>query len=189
MKNRLILLMLLVASPVFAVTQEVLPGYVGVTDVQASGTANQMVCAREVAWGTIAATKFAGRVTVGVAAAVSGFGIYPDSDGGAALATLTGATTSGSGVTLSATGLSTISLTAGTPYRVCFCSTSTGVNYLGVAENFTGTGDLPSLLNAVSTTIGTAAHGCTVGVPPTVTGTGALTISTVFAPPVIWLEQ
>lgn len=181
-----LLAVLLLVTPAFATTPvEPLPNYVGNANLQGNITgANVLQCATVPAWYAINGTKLACRWGA-AAGSTSGCGIYPDSNGGTALATVSGSTVSAA--TLSVTG-QTINLTAGTRYRICVCSTSTSAIYLEVNDS-PATGHLPQMLNAATlpTTMGTGANACTSGAPPSTTG--AITGATTFRIPVLLIEE
>lgn len=187
---KLLLLALLavasVASAQVTVTHLVIPNYPGAAAQTTSGSANQLVCARLVAPYSISgATHITGGVTTGTGGASCGFAIYDDADGGTRRAT-TGAVSCAAAANITAS-VSSFSLTQGTIYRICYCSTATStVVFMTVQDSATGTGHMADMMNQVSTFVGTAANGCSSGAPPTTTG--ALSASTGFRLPIVVVE-
>jgi hypothetical protein len=107
---------------------------------------------------TIRASTTAGSTTVGLA-------VYQDGDSGAVVAK--GSVGHGSDGPVAITGLGPFTLTGGTSYRFCLC-TRNAANYLTSYAN--NSPPYARWANAFATVVGTAANGCTTGVPPTTTG-------------------
>lgn len=168
------------------VTHLTLPGNVGTNGQVVSSTGNQLICARIVSPHTITgATKLACGWPIGVGGSTSGCATYNDADAGAQLATASASTAAATVV--SSTGNGSTTYAEGTIYRVCVCSTATAtVNYLSAQDNATGTGHEADVENTFAVFVGTAANGCSTGVPPSTTG--ALTGSTGFKVPIVVIE-
>jgi hypothetical protein len=181
----LLLLLLFLAAPARAqtTTHMLLPSYGAVSGQTRPGTANQIVCATYVApFSMTNATKLAQGITGG--SSTCGAAIYPDSDSGTALASISGSCAS-QGV-FSATGLTAFSLSAGVAYRVCTCATATSGSYAAIIDNNTAGGRTADMLNTFGSRIGTAANNCSAGVPPSTTG--VITPSNAFQPPLTLVE-
>jgi hypothetical protein len=146
-----------------------LPSVTGTTAFN-SGTANQMKCERFVMPYDMTVAKLAFQVTT--AGGVCNIAIY--NDAGTTLLASSSPLTTGTDCTTTGlkikTGLSA-SLTAGTPYRYCWCSSSTAT----MGRSVSATNATFTLFNAFVTSEGTAANSCAAGVPPATTGviTGA----------------
>jgi len=150
-----------------------LPSVTGTTAFN-SGTANRMKCERFVMPYDMTVAKLAFEVTTaGAAGAVCNIAIYNNAGTTllASSAPLTTGTNCASIGVKTKTGLSA-SLTAGTPYRYCWCSSVTAT-LLG--RSVSATNATNTLFNAFVTSEGTTANACTTGVPPATTGafTGA----------------
>jgi hypothetical protein len=170
MTRRLTLFALLLACRAFAADQVVLPGPVSTATTQYPSTANQLLCATVPAPASIAATHFSAVVATGTGGATCGWGIYPDSDSGTVLASVSGSCAT-SATVLTTSGLS-LSISRGDLLRVCTCSTASSAGAFYAAQsNSTGAGYLSSLLNTFSAHVGTAANACTSGAVPSTTGT------------------
>ena len=114
--------------------------------------------------GLSGSTSFGGSLTSTCASGTSGWAIYPDADGGTALAsTSASCTTAGAKVAT----VSSYTIVAETDYRVCYCSSATTGNFLGVDN---ASGELNKLTNAFNVKTGAAANSCTSGAPPSTTG-------------------
>jgi len=139
----------------------------------------------------LAATKMAVNITTGYGAGKKvGVAIYPDADGGTAIAdsgSLTGSSTppETAGVR-TVTGLTAFDLTGGITYRVCFCATATGGAY--AAPNWTATTGFAALQNAIVASVGRAANDCDANATPPAT-TGAITPDTTMAPPFVLVSS
>lgn len=182
--------LLLVLAFVTSAGAEMLPDLGGFNSNGNITGANVLQCATYVARKSGSYTKLAIRYTSGTGGSTIGAAIYNDVDTDASqLAEVSGASTSGTGGTVSATGLS-FSLTAGTRYRVCVCDTSTTPTYVSIYDSAIASGHLPSMLNAgaFTTTVGTSdpAKPCVTGNPPA--ETGALVASTAFRLPAVTIE-
>ena len=184
MTRALALVLLLRGVALAAILQEVLPGIAAVAQSQ-TPVANVLYCAAVPAYKTFTGTKFAGDVYTADAGSTTGFGIYPDANGGTALATVSGS--SAAIAVITGTGFS-IPLVVGTYYRICACTTSTLVRYTS-ARTLVAGGTFASqndLMNAATPMIGTAANACTAGVPPSTTG--AITANNNVAIPIVLIE-
>jgi hypothetical protein len=107
---------------------------------------------------------------------------YYNADGSSQIREATAAyTTSNENITIS--GLSAFTVTAGTPYRQCHCSSSGAGSYVDVAIS-APVGE--AYANAVGTHWGTAANPCVSGNPPDTTG--AITPDSGIEPMVILLS-
>src|SRR5947207_356223 len=135
--RRLPLLFLLLATVARAAPFVIVPIYPTGEAQDVSTPALTMACGRFVQPMTIlGATKLAVNITTGYGAGKKvGFAIYPDLDGGPAIATSGSVAGSGtppetSGIA-TATGLTAFDLTGGVTYRACFCASSTAGAYAG----------------------------------------------------------
>lgn len=163
------LLVLALATPLWAASQLVAPGYSGTDIDQPSTSANVMSCyVWTPAQSITGATKLVGGITTGAALAVCGLAIYPDDDNGSVIA--------GSSNTCTAAGALNMTITpsfdipAGTPIRVCACSSSTTVRLLSHFDFSTSGASLMDVLNVGAVRFGTAGQSCTAGSPPPFTG-------------------
>jgi hypothetical protein len=124
-----------------------------------------MKCERFVMPYNMTVAKLAFEVTT--AGGVCNIAIYDDA--GTTLLAFSSPLTTGTDCTTTGlktrTGLSA-SLTAGTPYRYCWCSSLTTT----VGRSVSATNATNTLFNAFVTSEGTAANACAAGVPPATTG-------------------
>jgi hypothetical protein len=179
------LLLLLLASPAFAyvsATQVVVPTYSGQVAGAMSGSVDQLRCVTFIMpFSITGATKLTwGVIGTGGTCAM---GLYPDDDSGSILlGSHTACTSAGpkaSGTTPS------VDLTAGTPYRLCMCSSSTSTTATMSEEAASSNMQRANALNMNANRVGVAASTCNTGaLPPT---TGALTPS-IFKTPVAVIE-
>src|SRR5437773_2220119 len=158
---RLILGMLLLAGTARAAPFMVVPIYPSAETDASITPALAMACGRFIMPTTIiGATKMAVNITIGFGAGKKvGVAIYPDSNGGSAIANSGslsgGATPPETAGVLTVISLPAFDMTAGITYRVCFCGTSTTGAY--AAPNWASFADLQ---NAIVASVGRAANDC-----------------------------
>jgi hypothetical protein len=137
------------------------------TGTEAVGTANVLRCVDFVPpVGITDATTMFFRTGTGSGSGTMGLAYYT-ADGSTQIREATAAyTTSNENIT--ASGLSAFTLTAGTTYRQCHCSSSGSGSYIDVPiSEPVGA----AFANAVGAHWGTAANACSSGDPPATTGT------------------
>lgn len=178
-----LLLILALASPVYAVNQMLPSGWQSTGSI-AIPVANRAYCVRFVSEHDTTGTKLSGYVITGVSAKQCSWGVYPDGD--ASTGTVVSGTCASSGAYVSSTGL-TINLTAGTIYRLCMCGEDTGLTLMTtMAEQITNYMTPP--LNGVGTFIGYSAN-CTNGILNSTTGALTVDSASSFRIPAAWLEE
>jgi hypothetical protein len=191
--KRLLLLLILFATAAHAAPPfMVVPIYPTSEAQVTSFPANTMACGRFVMPTTIlGATKLAVNVTTGYGAGKKvGFAIYPDVDGGPAIAT--SGSVGGAGVApeiagiVKATGLTAFDLTGSVTYRACFCASGTAGAYAG-PKWVSGTG-FAHLQNAFVVSVGSTTNACDANATPPAT-TGALVGNETFAPPLMMVSS
>ena len=194
---RALIVVLLFAVTAYATAPKLLLPTLGGTIAEVypsgSGTANVLVCATVPAeHGLANVSKIAfynpGTQSLSDTCAAA---VYPDSDGGTKLGGVSAPCAAG---VISATGLTPFSITEGTLYRICVCSTAgnTTTKYLAVRDDYGTAGNyhLPALGNTFATHYGAGANTCTSGVLPSTTGAlTPYTQSSFKRIPVILLEQ
>lgn len=188
--TRLLAIILLTATLAEAqptTTQVVLPSYVGTLAAGTmAGTIDQLRCVRYVMpFSITGATK----LTWGVigTGGTCGFGLYPDSGGGSQLL---GGSASCTSAGAKVTTMSSQNLTAGTIYRLCWCSSSTATTMEAITDSATASMQLVNVLDTPSIGgvpgVGTAGSSCTSGAPPN--STGSLVTDTSFKLPIVVIE-
>lgn len=169
---RFLLAMLLASSAYAADTTIDLFQEYGSQAVTPHGTGDTMCCATVVSrLGIVGAVKFGGELTSACGSGTAGWALYPDDDTADAIVSTSAACTSAGAKVAT---VSSYTIQAGKRYRVCYCSSATTGNFLGVDN---ASGALNTLNNSFNTFWGKATNGCTSGVPDT-TGTGAISTDT-----------
>jgi hypothetical protein len=150
---------------------------------------NVLYCERVPATLSLTATKLTGTVAAG-GSANAGYAVYVDADAGSELGEVVAAVVSdgGAGTNVTASGLS-ITVVAGTLYRVCYCTD----NVLNAPpmesghKSVSGTPYFAPMFNQSGTFLGHGANACVAGNPPATTG--ALTADDVTPLVLVLLEE
>ena len=192
--KQLVVVLILLAQTVSAqvaipVAQMVFPSFAGAESVVMSSTGNELRCWVLPSPHTVVnATQLSFGVVTAVGGSTCSIGLYTDSDSTSGTLLLGSASaedcsTAGAKNSVAAA----VTITAGTAYRLCMCSSSATSQAKSVGIDASSGERVTDMLNSGVNRSGVYAQACSSGTLPS--GTGAQTSQATFAPPLVVIEQ